>query len=439
MLTLKLDNIFAETIGEQHGITRSLWEQELQKNSHLCLKLKDEQGSMGFTRLPYMQKEARQIARFATQRRGMYRDLVHIGIGGSALGAMAIHESLCPPFYNICPDLRRGYPRIFFLDNIDPAETDALFRVINPRRTLFHIVTKTGETAETLAGFLMVLKALKKIGLKPQRNVVISTGPTGFMRRWGERENVPIFTIPGDVVGRFSALSCVGLLPAAFCGINVVKLLEGAILAESTCFDTTPWKNLAYQFALAAYLLDQRGKRILVIMPYSGQLKRLAEWIRQLWAESLGKKCTLDGRVVFSGQTPTVALGATDQHSQIQLYNEGPNDKIILFLQVQRYSRDPLIPVVFRNEPVVAPFQSRGLAKLLEAEKTGTELALVQNSRPNLTLFIPKLTPQTLGWLLYFFEVATVFAGKLYNVNPFDQPGVDAGKRFTIELMQKGY
>jgi len=199
--------------------------------------------------------------------------------------------------------------------------------------------------------------------------------------------------------------------------------------------------NPAYLYALYQYLLDrERDMHISVMMPYSSGLYGLADWFRQLWAESLGKKHDLDGRVVHVGPTPVKALGVTDQHSQVQLYVEGPFDKVFTILAVEGFSNELRIKNTFEGMPSLAYLGGRTMNELMEAERLGTVYALTANGRPNMTIRFPKVTPHTVGQFMYTLMVATVFSGGLYGIDPLDQPGVEAGKIAAFALMGRpGY
>jgi glucose-6-phosphate isomerase len=274
-----------------------------------------------------------------------------------------------------------------------------------------------------------------------QQIVVTTSAEKGDLWKIAQKNHFEVFAIPDAVGGRFSVLSAVGLLPSAFSGVNITELILGASSIAPLCEDTAPAKNPAYLSALVQYLLlTTRNKPIQVFFPYSSLLRSLGLWYAQLWAESLGKKRDRNGADVFAGQTPVVAVGTVDQHSQVQLYNEGPNDKSITFLEVEKYGSDVTIPRDYVSFPSTAYLGGRSLDKLIRAEKQATEYALVKHSRPNATFVMPELNARTLGQLFYLFEYQTAVAGELMNINAFDQPGVEDGKEATYALMGRpGY
>lgn len=439
MISFRYQNVMASRVGPEHGLGDADLEAAISATGALCKRFADEcsRGAFGFARLPTMERPAKDVTDFAAAHRGAYRNFVQIGIGGSALGAASLQTALGHRFHNDLPEAaRKGLPRFFVLDNVDPEETHALFETIDPRETLFHIVTKSGDTTETMAGFLLALDRTKKaLGAKWKQQFAFTTDPKkGFLRKLAQDEGVQAFDIPEEVGGRFSVLSAVGLLPAAMLGMNVPEILEGAADMHEKCERPEPRNNPGYLFALLAHLLDvRRGKHIHVMMPYSRALRDVGDWFRQLWAESLGK----NPRV---GPTPVLALGATDQHSQVQLYNEGPNDKYVIFVEVAKPRADEAVPAVLPADASPAFVQGRRFSEILSALKRGTESALVQAKRPNSTIRMAEISARSVGSLFMLLEAATLFAGRMYDVNPFDQPGVEAGKKAAFALLGRpGY
>jgi len=303
------------------------------------------------------------------------------------------------------------------------------------------VVTKSGSTAETISSFMYMCGHLRhKLDLNPSTHFFFITDPEkGKLRELAEEWQVPSLSIPPGVGGRFSVFTPVGLLPAAILGINIEEMLDGAARMDTASFKEDALNSPAYMFAIIHWLLYQKGKPIHVLFPYANSLYSLADWFRQLWAESLGKRTDLDGKEVFAGPTPVKALGATDQHSQVQLYVEGPFDKVFTFMEVENFSKKAKIT----GELPFSDFsylEQKDIQTLLNTEKKATEIALTENNRPNCTIKIPQVTPYSVGQLFYLFELATAFAGSLMHINPYDQPGVEHGKIATYALMgRKGF
>ncbi|HEU4763156.1 MAG TPA: glucose-6-phosphate isomerase [Gemmatimonadales bacterium] len=401
-------------------------------------------GEYGFLRLGAVTDEVRHIAQFAETLGQAHDHVLVLGIGGSALGARALLSALRRPAWNEHSDEGRDFfPRLTVLDNVDPSSVaDALER-IDPRRALVNVISKSGGTAETMAQYLVVRDWLERsLGAAATRHLVFTTDPArGALRELARREGIATLDVPTDVGGRFSVLSPVGLLPAALVGIDIAELLAGARAAVEQGDTADLLRNPAALYAALQQAADaELGARIHVLMPYSDRLRDLAEWFRQLWAESLGKRVARDGREVLAGPTPVAAVGATDQHSQVQLFMEGPFDKTVTFVAVDRTGPDVPIPSAAGLPADLAYLGGHSLGELLRAEHEATAAALARNGRMNATLRLSDLSARTVGELLMFFQVATGYAGVYYGVDPFDQPGVELGKRLTYgALGRKGF
>lgn len=384
----------------------------------------------GFMGLPKTGEYAEASARVAGEIRDSgATDFIHAGIGGSALGPMAVHKALSHPFYNALSDEARGGPRIHFAENTDPASLSAILDLADPGTTWANVVTKSGSTAETMANFLVIRGVL---GDFQERTVVTTDPDEGFLKQIAEREGLEMLPIPADVGGRFSVLTPVGLLPAAVVGLDIDALLAGA----AQCVDEVNDQGAEHPAVLGAamhYLMDTaRGRNIRVMMTYADALERLAAWFVQLWAESLGK----DGK----GSTPHGAVGTTDQHSQVQLYMEGPQDKVIEIVEVGDHPRDLEIPEAYEDLEGVGYLGGHTMAELLNVECDATRRALTEAGHPNSTIRLGALDEEHLGYVFQALEVQTAIAGSLYGVNAFNQPGVEAGKNITYTRMGRpGY
>lgn len=402
-----------------------------------------EKGEPLFLELPYYRDQADKAIKWAQSAKENFDTFVLLGIGGSALGPRALIDTLCHPLQAVGASAVNKGMRVFVCDNVDPAGLSAVLDVVDLKRTVFNVVSKSGGTAEVIALFMAVYEKLRNaLGAEGLRkNVVFTTDPErGPLRKLAADGGFVSFDIPPAVGGRYSVLTSVGLVPAACAGIDVIGLLSGAEKIDHAC-RTASLDNPAVMFAalMCAFHL-QKGRNILVMMPYSNGLLTMAEWFQQLWAESLGKRLSLNGKVLNTGSTPVRALGATDQHSQLQLYMEGPDDKVIVFLRVENHDCDITIPAVHTELDDFGYLAGHSLGELLNAEQSATAQALAENSKPNITLSIDKLDAESVGGLFYFFELATAIAGGIYNVNPYDQPGVELGKKLTYGKMgRKGY
>ena len=405
--------------------------------------LVSNRNSMKWRELPYNQEAVvEQIEAVAADVRGRCENFVVLGIGGSALGPIAVHQALCHLRYNDLPREKRGGPRLFVEDNIDPERMAALLDVIDIDQTVFNVITKSGGTSETMSQLLIVTNLLhERYGADISARLIATTDAVkGNLIKIAKRENLTTFVVPDGVGGRFSELCPVGLLAAAVCGIDIRELLAGAAYMDGICNEPAVRKNPAYLLATLQYIAMQRGMNISVLMPYADSLKYMADWYAQLWAESLGKRVDRSGRSVHVGQTPVKALGVTDQHSQVQLYTEGPFDKVVTFLGVERYRTETRIPQGYADIPDVSFLSGHTQNELIKAEQSATAYALMKSGHPSNTITLPEVNAFTVGELLYLFEVMTAFAGELLDINAFDQPGVEEGKNATYALLGKpGY
>lgn len=407
-------------------------------------KRKDKPGQwLQWMNLGYSEETAWYVKEYAALVRNRFDNILVLGIGGSALGGIAVTEALLKPYWNLLtPEQRDNYPRIFFLDNIDPDTMTALFDMLDWKKTLVNVITKSGDTAETMSQFLIVKDRLEKeLGDDYRKNIVATTDQrTGILRQISEQEGYKTFAVPDDVGGRFSVFSAVGLLPFALVGLDIDEITNGIKDMDLALKNTDIHENIAAQNALIHYLMDTKlNKNLSVMMPYSSRLKYVSDWYVQLWAESLGKNENLNGEHVHIGPTPIKALGATDQHSQIQLYNEGPNDKIITFIRVGEFDNTLEIPKIFEYTGI-GYLGGKTINSLLNAEADSTKVSLSDYARPTVTITLPKVDGYNIAQLLYMLEVQTAIAGELYNINTFIQPGVEQAKNYTYALMGRvGY
>jgi glucose-6-phosphate isomerase len=382
---------------------------------------------LGFLSLP--EKNITDIQNFVMET-ASYEAMVVLGIGGSALGNKALYSALRTP-----SKLKK---KIIVIDNVDPVFMYEMLEDINWDKTLFNVITKSGTTAETMASFMIVLDLLHKKAENPKEQIIITTDEVkGFLRKVIQKEGYRSFIVPDNVGGRFSILSDVGLVSSAFAGIDIQQLLEGAKAMREHCKTTNIFQNPAYLNAVLHYWYLQQGYNISVMMPYANGLYDFADWYRQLWAESIGKRKDNFGADVYVGQTPVKALGTTDQHSQVQLYTEGPNDKIITFITVEKFALNYAIPDLYTDREEVNYLCEKSLEELINAERLATEIACTSAARPNANLIFPEINEFTIGQFIMMYEIQTVFMGKLLEINPLDQPGVEAGKIATYAMMGK--
>ncbi|WP_435319523.1 glucose-6-phosphate isomerase [Haloarchaeobius sp. TZWSO28] len=340
--------------------------------------------------------------------------VLNVGIGGSALGAATIADALDSDV------------DAYFLDNVDPEHVSALLADLPLEKTTVNVVSRSGTTAETLANFLVVQDAMESAGVDWTDRTFVTTGESGPLRTLSDRHDLPSLPVPDGVPGRFSALSTVGLACAAIQGHDLDELVAGAAEQQAKLSGSL-FDSPAYAYGAISYAMDVRGASVNAMMPYAESLETYSEWFAQLWAESLGK----DGL----GQTPARALGATDQHSQLQLYRAGPRDKLVTLVRPREYD-DTTIPETEFDD--LAYLGGKGLGTLLDAEFEATEASLAAAGRPNVRVELDRVDERGVGSLLYGMEAACVMAGELYGVDTFVQPAVEWGKKAARGLLGGG-
>jgi glucose-6-phosphate isomerase len=387
-------------------------------------------GRLGFADLPYRRGDVQRVVRAAAAARDRFDTLVVLGIGGSALGAHALQQALG----------EGAGLRVLVSDSVDPSALRALLGAVDLQRTLWNVVSKSGDTAETMARFLIVRdRLMREFGAVDYKDHVIVTteAQRGSLRQIVNDEGFQSLTVPADIDGRFSALTAVGLFPAAAAGVDVEELLAGAAMMDQRMRAAeTPLADPALALAGSLWTLARaRGKRIVVLMSYAERLAAVGDWFCQLWGESLGKAVDRDGHMVEHGQTAVRARGSADQHSHLQLYLEGPRDKVVLFLRVEDHGEPLDIPAGYQDIEDVGCLGGNSLGALLNGSQHATELALARRGRPSATLTLPAVNPFTVGQLVYLLEMATVATGWLAGVDPFGQPAIEQTKELTFGLM----
>jgi len=409
---------------------------------HRGLHAMRDMGQVQFMNLPYLEDYLLKIEAEAIQLRQNFDVMVVLGIGGSGLGAKAIGEasqSLLVP-----GSKPSGQKSLYVLDTLDPDIILRLIETLDLKRTVFNVVSKSGNTVETMAQFLIFTEVLKKkLGAQEYRkNIVMTTDAhKGTLRKLCLEEEFRSFEILPGVGGRFSVLSPVGLLPAAFLGVSIQEIAEGAIRMDKRCKIEDLWTNPGAMLAVVAFLLaEKKSRRNLVIFNYDENLQSSAEWFRQLWAESLGKKTDLQGKQVRAGITPILSSGPRDQHSQVQLFAEGPLDKMVMFWSQEKFSTEFHVPTLYGDQENLSYLGGKSLSDILDAELEATQQSLSEAGVPNFRMMLFGRDAYSLGQLFYLFEIATVYVGGFLNVNPYDQPGVELGKKYLYgKLGRKGF
>lgn len=383
---------------------------------------------IGFFRIP-------QQERFLNTCKSLYqkfqnkKHFVQIGIGGSSLGPEMLISSLA-----------QTQCQFTFINNIDPDKISQQLKQVDLKNAIFYVVSKSGGTAETIAGTAIFMNALKEIGVSENdfnQYFVFATDPVkSQLKELATQLNIETLEVPSNVGGRFSVLTPVGLFPALFAGIDINQLFKGA--EEISTLLTKPNSNPLIEMANFLWGEYQAKKSQTVIMPYSSMLRDLAFWYVQLWAESLGKEKNRKGEIVETGMTPIPGYGATDQHSQMQLFMEGPRDKVMMLLEVEKFHHDFPLNSTY-DLPSFKKLKDSTLGQLMKAELEGTKKALAERNRPFCSISLPILDEYHLGQVIQFFEALTALMGEYFGINAFDQPGVELGKVYAYEYLSNSH
>ncbi len=368
--------------------------------------------------LPEVEAAAQALRRFS--------NILLIGIGGSSLGAKAVRHALRPD---------NGGSHLHFVENVDPWELHHLLDKLDPAETALICVSKSGGTIETLVQYLILRDWLtKKLGASEagKHQWLVTDPKDGWLRQVARRDGLATLPIPPRIGGRYSVLSAAGLLPLAVIGVDIRALLAGAADNAARCTSPEPDNNPALEMAALYFLLDaKKGKRISIMMPYVNRLQLFVDWYCQLWAESLGK-WTATGAA--AGTLPVRAMGAVDQHSQLQMYLESRNDKMFTFVELMQWENNMPIPLDADQE-TFPHLQGKSMADVIDAEFRATRSVISEAGHPNLTLALPQLDAHVLGQLIDLYQRTTVYAGLLYGVNPLDQPSVEKGKKLAVRYL----
>jgi glucose-6-phosphate isomerase len=437
-IVLDYTHATSDVIGSRHGVTPAELD-GLAASSKAALAAVQARRTkdLRWLDLPYQSAVHEQVLDYASRKAGRFQNIVVCGIGGSALGTIALQQALNSPYHNLCA--RGTLPRLFVLDNIDPDLVGEFLDQFDPSECLFNVISKSGTTAETTAQFLIFQRALvERLGREQHvEHLCITTDESkGVMREIVRREGYESFVVPEGVGGRFSVLSPVGLVPLALAGIDVKGVLKGAADMDERCRAEDFRANPAQVYAALQWLMQtKKHKPMSVTFSYSQRLALLADWYAQLLAESIGKRTSRKGVEVFAGPTPIRALGVTDQHSQMQLYTEGPHDKWFTLLSVDKNDHSVPIPAAYADLEAISYLGERTLNELFAAERDGARVALTAAQRPSVTLRFPKVDPHAVGQYIQLMEIAVALCGEHYDVDAFDQPGVEAGKIAAYALM----
>jgi glucose-6-phosphate isomerase len=389
------------------------------------LRARHADGGLPLLRLPEKQDDLACI-RDAARRLGEgASDIVILGTGGSSLGGQTLVQLAGYAVPGV--GSLRAAPRMHFIDNLDPFSFETMLAKLPLASTRFVVISKSGGTAETLMQTIASLSALKLAGCEARRSFLGISEPVQPGKRNGLRDllaahRVAMLDHDANVGGRFSALTNVGLLPAAALGLDVAAIRKGAGVALAPVLAKKPAAQVpaALGAALAVALAESKGKSISVLMAYADRLERFTRWYVQLWAESLGK----NGK----GTTPVAALGPVDQHSQVQLFIGGPRDKLFTVVTVAGAGLGPRIDGELAKLAGEPHFGGKTIGDLVAAEARATAATLAKNGCPVRSIALDRLDEASLGELLMHFMLETIIAAHLLGLDAFDQPAVEEGK-----------
>ncbi len=424
-LSIDNKNLFNDTIGDG-GISEKDIEALSPKLDALRKKLQEwaDSSEPTFLNLPFS-NDIKSIKRRGQEIARDFNRTIVFGIGGSSLGG----EMLVRTLGDVTPR-----NTVNFYDNVDPSTLTEL-ETIDWSETLLMVISKSGDTAETLSQFLTMLPVMEHaLGYDKAANhtLFITENKEGALYKLGQELNIEIIEHP-PVGGRFSVLSIVGLLPAYVGGVDIAGVMEGARSMLKQCEESDMLKNPAFHNGTAQYLHAKRGRTISVVMPYADNLRFVVNWFRQLWAESLGK---IDKDGNHQGLTPTEAHGVTDQHSQLQLLLEGPDDKLVTFITDPAFRfQGRRVPMRFKDIPAITPLAGHTIGELFLSELKATRTTLSRRGRPNRTFALLGRDAYALGELIILLELETVVVAELMGINPFDQPAVEESKILTREYL----
>ncbi len=425
-IRLDYNNMMSSSLGNK-GIYRREFDSIQNQIESAVTNMDIKRAEMRWRELPYNQMEVSQeIKEVAEHIRTTFDYFVVLGFGGSVLGPQAVHQALDHLYYNDLLKDKRGGPKIYFLDNIDPERIAALLDIIDIRKTVFNVISKSGYTQETISLLLIITSLLhEELGTDISSHLyVTTTNNSEPLNRIAKKENLKVFFIPEGIEGRFSELSPVGLLPASVTGINIEEFLSGAAFMERICSNSRDiFSNPAYMLGILQCVAMKHGCNINVLMPYSDALSAIAGWFDYLWSESLSKKIDRSGRIVRTGQTPVRVQGATDQYSKAQLFTEGPYDKVITFLAVENFRSEIIIEDGYFEESDISFLCGHSENELIKADRLATEQAIAKSGHLNNTIILPAINPFTVGELIMLLEMTAAFTTELLNINPIEHAG----------------
>lgn len=433
-LILDYTNCLAASIGATHGLTDAEIDTLVAKfpKHHENIEELRSTGESGFFDLPYQNLDA--LNALVKEHAGKWDDLVLIGTAGATIGTIALFKGLCHEQHNLLPAAaRKKTPRFTVIDNCDPRTVEDIFAAIDAKKTLFILNTKSGNTAEANALFLWLIATLrKKVGKgAPAKQLILCTeAERSILTAAAKEEKIATLPIPNNLTGRFAVLHASSLLPAALLGIDVKAVLAGAEAMDKRTRHDKAMNNPAYMHSLIHYLLTRKRRKTLhATMVFSNRLNGWVDWYNHLLAVSLGKMLNKKGKAVHVGPSPAEPCGPAGGYGQMQLYQEGPFDKVTCFITCKNHGCDLEIPNLWPKQEGLSYLANRKASEIIDMAYFGAAHAITSTGRPNMTVHMDDVSPQSLGGLIYMFQLSTVMSAELYGIDSFDQPGVDLNKQ----------
>ncbi len=444
-LTLDFTNCLSEAIGATHGLTKSEVDTLIAKfpKHHENVDELRTTGESGFFDLPY--QDQTELKALIKKHHGHWDNLVIVAIGGSVLAPQTVFKALVDSQHNLRDAKARAKaPRVFFLTNPDPKAASEMLDVLDLKKTLFQVISRSGVTPETMALTLWLLELLKKKNGKtaPSEQVIFTTEPTKSpLLEIAKAEKITVLPTALNLTGRYGILGNQSLFLAGMCNLDLDALLKGGADMDKRCRHGDPHKNPAYMHSLVHYLLTRKRRKTMhVTFSFSNRIHAIGEWYNHLCSVSLGKMLNRKGKAVHVGPSPVAALGTFDGHGQQQLFCEGPFDKVITFITVKDHGASAAIPTAFPKLEAAAYLKESSFAQLLDYGYWGAEQHVTAAGRPNMTIHLDAVDEFHVGGLVYLLELSTAMSAELYGIDPFDQPGVEHGKAASMaQLGRAGF
>lgn len=419
---------FSDVLGT-HGLDIGQFAALLEKTKPALetMRMQHADGSLPVLRLPEQTEDIEALMPIASRYRVQFDDVVILGTGGSSLGG----QTLCR-LADVGFGPREGAPRLHFFDNVDPHSISAMLERLTLDRTGFIVISKSGSTVETMTQFLVCLKAVQDVVGKDNavgHFTAITEPGDNLLRRLAKNHGMTVLDHDPDIGGRYSALSLVGLLPVMIAGLDAKAVREGAARVLNPVLAGEPPEKIeaVVGAAISVGLATENNILSTVMMPYVDRLADFGLWFRQLWAESLGKQ--------GKGTTPINALGTVDQHSQLQLYLDGPRDKMFTVIMLSCTGDGPSVDPALADDKALAYLSGKSVGDLMDAEQRATAETLIRNKRPTRIIQLDRLDETVMGALMMHFMLETIIAAHLFGVDPFDQPAVEEGKILTRQYL----